>query len=111
MIEKSKENGEKEKEIPEETILETDGSNLSELFEFEEIDFKRTISNDINDIFKVLGIEAVRKIILDEIRNVIEPYDIYINYRHISILCDYMTQKGYLTSITRYGLKKGEFGL
>ena len=110
LIEKSKENGEKEKEIPEETILETDGSNLSELFEFEEIDFKRTISNDINDIFKVLGIEAVRKIILDEIRNVIEPYDIYINYRHISILCDYMTQKGYLTSITRYGLKKGEFG-
>ena len=110
--EKSNDKGEKEQvlETPEETVLETDGTNLSKIFEVEEVDFKRTISNDINDVYKVLGIEAVRTVLLHEIRSVLKPYDIYINYRHISILCDYMTQKGYLTSFTRYGLNKGGFG-
>ena len=97
-------------EIPEESVLETDGTNLAKIFEVEEIDFRRTISNDINEIYKVLGIEAVRKSLVQELRNVLKPYGIYVNYRHISILCDLMTQKGNLTSITRHGLNRAEYG-
>ena len=98
------------KDAPEESVLETDGTNLSKIFEVEEIDFRRTISNDINEIYQVLGIEAVRKSLVQELRNVLKPYGIYVNYRHISILCDLMTQKGILTSITRHGLNKSEYG-
>ena len=98
------------KEAPEESILETDGTNLAKIFEVEEVDFRRTISNDINEIYNVLGIEAVRKSLVQELRNVLRPYGIYVNYRHISILCDLMTQKGYLTSITRHGLNRNEYG-
>ena len=98
------------KNAPEESVLETDGTNLSKIFEVEEIDFRRTISNDINEIYQVLGIEAVRKSLVQELRNVLKPYGIYVNYRHISILCDLMTQKGILTSITRHGLNKSEYG-
>ena len=98
------------KKAPEESVLETDGTNLSKIFEVEEIDFRRTISNDINEIYKVLGIEAVRKSLVQELRNVLKPYGIYVNYRHISILCDLMTQRGILTSITRHGLNKSEYG-
>ena len=61
-------------------------------------------------IYKVLGIEAVRKSLVQELRNVLKPYGIYVNYRHISILCDLMTQKGNLTSITRHGLNRAEYG-
>ena len=39
-----------------------------------------------------------------------KPYGIYVNYRHISILCDLMTQRGILTSITRHGLNRSEYG-
>ena len=95
---------------PEESVLETDGTNLAKIFEVDEVDFTRTISNDINEIYKVLGIEAVRKSLLHELRNVLKPYGIYVNYRHISILCDLMTQRGILTSITRHGLNRGEYG-
>ena len=98
------------KNAPEESVLETDGTNLSKIFEVDEIDFRRTISNDINEIYKVLGIEAVRKSLVQELRNVLKPYGIYVNYRHISILCDLMTQKGFLTSITRHGLNRSEYG-
>jgi len=95
---------------PEESVIETDGTNLAKIFEVEEIDFRRIISNDINEIYKVLGIEAVRKSLVQELRNVLKPYSIYVNYRHISILCDLMTQKGNLTSITRHGLNRAEYG-
>ena len=98
------------KDAPEESVIETDGTNLEKIFEVEEIDFRRTISNDINEIYKVLGIEAVRKSLVQELRNVLKPYGIYVNYRHISILCDLMTQKGNLTSITRHGLNRAEYG-
>ena len=98
------------KEAPEESVLETDGTNLSKIFEVDEIDFRRSKTNDINEIYKVLGIEAVRKSLVQELRNVLRPYGIYVNYRHIAILCDLMTQKGFLTSITRHGLNRGEYG-
>ena len=103
-------NAGKQKKKLEESVLETDGTNLAKTFEVDEVDFTRTISNDINEIYNVLGIEAVRKSLLRELRNVLKPYGIYVNYRHISILCDLMTQRGYLTSITRHGLNRGESG-
>jgi len=93
-----------DKNIP--NFIETKGTNLLSIFQIEEIDFKRTISNDFNDINKALGIEAVRHALIKEIKKVLKPYDIYINYRHISLLSDLMTNRGYIIPITRHGLKK-----
>ena len=76
----------------------------------EYVEFKRTTSNDINEIFTVLGIEAVRQSILHELRQVLGAYSIYVNYRHIATLCDIMTQRGLLTSITRHGINRIETG-
>lgn len=93
-----------------EWIIETDGSNLSEVFRIEEVDFTKTISNDLNEIYKNLGVEAVRKALINELRSVLRPYDIYVNYRHVAILCDVMTQRGYLTAITRFGINRLDLG-
>ena len=109
-IEYNQNNGKIIEPSTEEYLLETEGSNLSKIFEIGQIDFKRTKSNDINDIYKVLGIEAARNILIEEIKKVFDAYGIYINYRHISVLCDYITQKGILTPISRHGLKKAGFG-
>ena len=91
-----------------EIIFETDGTNLQKVFEIDGVDYKRIISNDINEIYNVLGIEAARKVIIKEIRKVLKAYDIYINYRHFSILADFMTQRGKITPITRHGLDNSE---
>ncbi|CRG94277.1 DNA-directed RNA polymerase II subunit RPB1, putative [Plasmodium gallinaceum] len=91
-------------------VLDTDGCNLENIFCAPLVDYKKTISNDIVEIFEVLGIEAVRRALLKELRTVISFDSSYVNYRHLSILCDVMTQKGYLMSITRHGINRVDKG-
>ncbi|MCQ2816410.1 MAG: DNA-directed RNA polymerase subunit A' [archaeon] len=101
--------GEKREKF-EEWLIETDGTNMVAAFDNDDLDFKRITTNDINEIYNVLGIEAVRNSLINEVRSVLKPYDIYVNYRHICILCDLMTQNGFLTSITRHGLNRAGRG-
>ena len=91
-------------------ILETDGTNILDIFNSEYVDFKNTISNDIISIYNVLGIEAVRELLIEQIRDVVEYEGSYINSRHIEILCDIMTNKGFLTAINRQGINRGDIG-
>jgi len=87
-----------------EWVIETDGTNLFDTFIQNEVDFTRTTTNDILEIYKCLGVEAVRKALLNELRAVLKPYDVYVNYRHSAILSDVMTHRGVLTAITRHGI-------
>lgn len=41
---------------------------------------------------------------------ILGTYGIYVNYRHLSTLCDVMTQRGILTSITRHGINRVNTG-
>ena len=90
--------------------LETDGVNLSAVLALEGIDHTRTISNDLVEVAGTLGIEAARQCLMKELREVLNVYGIYVNYRHLSVLCDVMTQRGYLMSITRHGINRTECG-
>jgi len=92
-----------------EWTLETDGTNLFELFNSEYIDFTKTVSNNIIEIYEVLGIEAARTALMEEITNVMSDAS-YINTRHIDILIDTMTNKGVLTPINRQGINRGDVG-
>jgi len=42
--------------------------------------------------------------------NVISFDGSYVNYRHLSLLCDIMTAKGHLMAITRHGINRQEVG-
>lgn len=91
-------------------MIETDGVALQKVLGFSKIDYKKSSSNDIIEILKVLGIEAVRMTLINELRFVLNSYGIYVNYRHLSTLCDIMTQRGILTSITRHGINRVDSG-
>ena len=95
-------------DLPEkgEWVLETDGSNLAAVLNVQEVDPTRTITNHIPQIVHSLGIEAVRQALLNEIRVVLGAYGIYVNYRHLAVLCDVMTQRGQLMAITRNGINR-----
>ena len=97
-------------EIVKKNILICDGQNLLELFNNQYVDEFNTISNDINEVYDVLGIEAAREILIQEITEVVEHAGEYINPRHIEILCDTMSCKGSLTSINRQGINRGDVG-
>mgnify|MGYP001300876593 FL=1 len=87
--------------------LETDGTNLLDVINCDYVDETKTYSNDINEIYNLLGIEAARNILIDQM---IEVFDEYINMRHINILCEVMTSRGNLVSIDRHGINSGDTG-
>uniref|UniRef100_A0A7E4VMI7 DNA-directed RNA polymerase subunit n=1 Tax=Panagrellus redivivus TaxID=6233 RepID=A0A7E4VMI7_PANRE len=93
-----------------EWILETDGTALLKVLSEPMVDGIRTYSNDICEVFEVLGIEAVRKAIEREMNHVISFDGSYVNYRHLALLCDVMTAKGHLMAITRHGINRQEVG-
>jgi DNA-directed RNA polymerase II subunit RPB1 len=91
-------------------ILETNGINLLKIMSFPGVNFKQTKSNNLVEVFEVLGIEAARKLILDEVRMVFDQYGHTVNYRHLATLADVMTFRGELMAITRHGINKTEAG-
>ena len=94
----------------EEWMLDTEGVALRDVIMDERIDFSRTTSNDLVETLQLLGIEATRQALLRELRGVIEFDGSYVNYRHLSILCDVMTCRGFLMAITRHGINRVENG-
>jgi len=91
-------------------ILDTTGTNMLDILGTDFIDYKRTFSNDIGEMFNVLGIEAARQSIFNEFTEVMEFSDVNINYHHVSLLCDRMTVKHDMVAIFRSGLHNDNIG-
>lgn len=91
-----------------EWVLDTDGTNLVEILANPNIDSTRTRSNDIYEILQVLGIEAARNALYQEFMEVTGEGE--INYRHMSLLLDTMTNRGTLMSVDRHGINRGDVG-
>lgn len=84
--------------------LQTAGTSLRKTLKIEEVDETRTISNDLYEIAKVLGIEALRSRIIHETNETLAAQGIGIDDRHIMLLADMMTKEGELNGTTRYGI-------
>jgi DNA-directed RNA polymerase II subunit RPB1 len=91
-------------------VLDTIGTNLMDILSLDYIDYKRTFSNDIIEVHKVLGIEAARQMIYNELVDVIEFDGTYINYHNFSILIDRMTYSHKLISMFRHGINNDNIG-
>jgi DNA-directed RNA polymerase subunit A" len=88
----------------EEYIILTSGTNLKDILKMDVVDKKRTISNDIHEIRAVLGIEAARQAVIDEVYKVVESQGLNINIRHVMLVADLMCISGEVRGITRYGV-------
>jgi len=91
-------------------ILDTIGTNLLDVLGLDFIDNTRTVSNDIIEIYNVLGIEAARQSIYNELVEVVEFDGTYINYHNYSVLVDRMTFTHKLISIFRHGINNDNIG-
>ncbi len=87
-----------------EIMLLASGSNLKDLFKVAEVDYTRTITNNIFEVAKNLGIEAARQTIIAEASKVIGEQGLDIDIRHIMFIADLMTAKGEIKGITRSGI-------
>ena len=93
-----------------EYIIETDGVNIRDVLRIPGIDINRIHCNDPQEMLSIFGIEVSRETLMEEIRGVIEEGGSYINHRHLSLLCDVMTNRGKIMAITRHGINKTEAG-
>tara|TARA_B100000035_G_scaffold156102_1_gene132980 strand:- start:11690 stop:13834 length:2145 start_codon:yes stop_codon:yes gene_type:complete len=91
-------------------VLDTTGTNLLSVLAKKFIDCTRTYSNDIKEVYDVLGIEAARQVIYNEFVDVMEFSGVYINYHHLSLLCDRMTCSKNMVPIYRSGLLNDNIG-
>ena len=85
-------------------IILTSGSNMEDLLEVKGVDKNRVQSNDIHDVAKVIGIEAARQTIINEINKVIESQGLDIDKRHLKLVSDAMTSTGVVKGVTRMGI-------
>lgn len=90
----------------EEFIIVTYGTNLKKIMAMPEVDETRSISNDIFEIQNVLGIEASRNSIMNEVFKVIESQGLNVDIRHLMLCADTMCSFGQVRGITRYGVVK-----
>lgn len=87
-----------------EWVIATEGSNLKEIFKVPEVDKTRVYTNDIFEVYNVLGIEAARNVIIREAMRVLEDQGLDVNIKHIMLIADAMTRTGKIKQIGRHGI-------
>ena len=91
-------------------VLDTVGSNLMDALALDFIDTNKTITNNIMEIYSVLGIEAARQAIYNEFLEVIESDGGYINTHHLEMLADRMCCSFKPIAISRHGINNDNTG-
>jgi len=85
-------------------VILTAGSNLKDVLQFKGVDSTRTTTNDIHEISSVLGIEAARQSIINEINKVIVSQGLDVDKKHAMLVADTMVSSGTVKGITRMGI-------
>ena len=88
----------------EEWVIQTAGSNLAKVLAIDGVDTSRSTTNNVYEIWQTLGIEAARTALIKEITNTLEEQGLEVDTRHIMLVADLMTSKGYLQQIGRHGI-------
>jgi DNA-directed RNA polymerase II subunit RPB1 len=91
-------------------VLDTIGTNMLDVLGLDYIDPNRTYSNDVIEIFQVLGMEAARFALYNELAEVLEFDGAYVNAHHMALLCDRMTFTHKMISIFRHGINNDDIG-
>lgn len=87
-----------------EYVIYTEGSNFKQVLKVPGVDPTRTRTNNIWEIAEVLGIEAARNAIIEEIVNTMREQGLEVDIRHIMLVADMMTLDGVIRPIGRHGI-------
>lgn len=87
-----------------EYVIYTEGSALKKVLSVEGVDPARVKTNDINEMAKVLGVEAARNLIISEAMDTLSEQGLDVDVRHIMLVADMMTCAGDVKQIGRHGV-------
>lgn len=91
-------------------FFELEGTNYIDILNDKRIDYKNCMINNMWEINNTLGIEAVRKFLINEFNEIITSGGINVDKVHLELLADSMTCTGSITSVSRYGIGRNETG-
>jgi len=85
-------------------VILTAGSNLEDVLKTKGVDAKKTTTNDLHEVANILGIEAARQAIMNEIAKTLQKQGQEIDIRHTKLIADAMTHTGEIKGVTRTGI-------
>jgi len=85
-------------------VVFTEGSNLAEVLEHPDVDPTQTVTNSIQEIYEVLGVEAARNAVIKEASDTLKEQGLNVDIRHIMLVADMMTNDGDVKAIGRHGI-------
>lgn len=94
-----------------EYFIRASGFNIKDVVLREEVDGSRIYTNNVMEIWKTFGIEAARKALVLEIKQVMDMQNLAVDPRHIMLLADAMCADGKVKSIGRHGLSGEKAGV
>jgi DNA-directed RNA polymerase subunit A" len=74
------------------------------VLELDHVDITRTSTNNIMEIYNVLGAEAARNAIINEARDTLKEQGLSVDIRHVMLVADIMTNDGDVKAIGRHGI-------
>lgn len=69
----------------------------------DDLDVNRIYTNNIRSMLNTYGVEAARAAIIREVKTVFGIYGVEIDFRHLSLIADYMTHTGGYQPMSRHG--------
>ena len=93
-----------------EYVIDTSGTSLASFKCIPCVDWNRSTTNDINEVIDLLGIEATVELLFRQINEVISFDGTYVDPRHIMMIADTMTYRGYVMPLSRHGLNRTDTG-
>jgi len=91
--------------------IRTGGSNLAAVMKHPAVIPEKTYTNDVQEIERVLGVEAARQAVTNELKQVLDMQNLNVDIRHCMLLADAMTMDGKIKSIGRHGLSGEKAGV
>jgi len=87
-----------------EWLIQTTGSNLAEILSVKGVDKNNVRTNNVFEISTVLGIEAARNALINELKATLENQGLEVDTRYLMLVADLMCHKGDLQQIGRHGI-------
>ncbi len=85
-------------------VIYTEGSNLRETYRVKGVDRNQIYTNNIQEIYEFMGIEAAREAIVREAKQVLDEQNLTVDIRHLMLVADMMTLTGEISAIGRHGI-------
>ena len=87
-------------------VIYVEGTGMLDVMGIDGIEGTTVKNNNVMEVVSVLGIEAARKTIINEIQYTMSQHGMTIDARHTMLLADCMTNRGEVLGITRFGIAK-----